>query len=214
MKVIDIDTLIFKGLVSAASVANDAIDNAVDALNRVSTHNDWGCKEKTAINEYAITNKNKIKKLQENSRGFLNVITQVSNEFETSENSILDMFSSVEILLSGALGISAATIINGRTHTGHNQMSDIVGVAQEIFTDDPVHTGYNHGSELFGDAVGTVRDLFANDSTCVGPIETPDYLKDIGVYYMGISTDSLGNYTANNIVKPISVCKFDDISLE
>lgn len=119
---ISIDTALLRELVSASSVANDAIDNAVDALNRVSTHNDWGCKEKYAINEYAITNRNKIKQLQENSREFLNVITQVSNEFETSENSIIDLFSSVESLLSGMLSIPVSVVTNGHTHTGTNQL--------------------------------------------------------------------------------------------
>ena len=173
--------------------ANNAIDNAVDALNRVSTHNDWGCKEKYAINEYAITNRNKIKQLQENSRGFLNVITQVSNEFETSENSIIDLFSSVESLLSGMLSIPVSIVANGNTHTGTNA-GIISGNFEEIFRDFS-------------------KRLFANDGGNVGYIETPDHLKDIGIYYMGVKADSMGSYTANNLTEPIAVCNFEDINL-
>ena len=115
MIIIDIDTLILKELVSASSVANDAIDNAVDALNRVSTHNDWGCKEKHAINDYAITNKNKVKRLQENSRNFLNVITQISNEFEASENSIINSFPPIESIISDVISIPPqVTVIDGK----------------------------------------------------------------------------------------------------
>lgn len=121
---ISIDTALLRELVSASSVANDAIDNAVDALNRVSTHNDWGCKEKYAINEYAITNRNKIKQLQENSRGFLNVITQVSNEFEASEKSILDMFSSVESIISEVISIPPQ-VINIASKTAKNIFEQI-----------------------------------------------------------------------------------------
>lgn len=119
MIIIDIDTMVLKGLVSAASVANESIDNAVDALNRVSVHNDWGCKEKNAINDYAITNRNKIKKIQENSRGFLNEITHVANEFETSENSIIDWFTSVESILGDLLKVGG--LFDGREHTGTNR---------------------------------------------------------------------------------------------
>ena len=190
---ISIDTALLRELVSASSVANNAIDNAVDALNRVSTHNDWGCKEKYAINEYAITNRNKIKQLQENSRGFLNVITQVSNEFETSENSIIDLFSSVESLLSGMLSIPVSIVANGNTHTGTNA-GIISGNFEEIFRDFS-------------------KRLFANDGGNVGYIETPDHLKDIGIYYMGVKADSMGSYTANNLTEPIAVCNFEDINL-
>lgn len=148
---ISIDTALLRELVSASSVANDAIDNAVDALNRVSNHNDWGCKEKYAINEYAITNRNKIKQLQENSRGFLNVITQVSNEFETSENSIINLFSSVESLLSGMLSIPVAVVTNGHTHTGTNHQVGFAGNFKDIISqwqkeNSPLHSrsdGFN-----------------------------------------------------------------------
>lgn len=192
---ISIDTALLRELVSASSVANDAIDNAVDALNRVSTHNDWGCKEKYAINEYAITNRNKIKQLQENSRGFLNVITQVSNEFETSENSIINLFSSVESLLSGMLSIPVAVVTNGHTHTGTpvgsftSNFESIIAEWQKNNT--PYYVNMTTGDKIYAD--GTVVE------------GNFDPFKYVG--------NPLDDFTKNNLTEAISVCNFEDIDL-
>ena len=107
---ISIDTEIMRQLVSACSAANDSINEAVDVLNRVTTHNDWGCKERDSINEYTNQNKNRIRVLQEKSRSFLNALTLVSQDFEGAETSISDMFSSLE----GILGSVIAIPITGR----------------------------------------------------------------------------------------------------
>lgn len=106
---ISIDTSIMRNLVVAATTANNAITDAMEVLNQISTHNDWACKEKDAINEYTNTNKNRIRQLQENSSSFLNAITGASTEFEATETSIVDMFSSVESIISNVLSITAAT---------------------------------------------------------------------------------------------------------
>lgn len=98
-----IDTDMIKQLVVATSSANEAINDAVCSLEQITTHNDWGCREKNSINDYTIRNKNTIRVLQEQSRNFLNVLKQVSGEFETSENTIVNMFSSVEMMLADIL---------------------------------------------------------------------------------------------------------------
>ena len=75
---ISIDTSIMRNLVIASTNANNAITDAMEVLNRISTHNDWACKEKDAINEYTNTNKNRIRQLQENSSSFLNASNMYS----------------------------------------------------------------------------------------------------------------------------------------
>lgn len=106
---ISIDTSIMRNLVTASTAANNAITDAVEVLNRISTHNDWACKEKDAINDYTNTNKNQIRQLQEFSNSFLNAITGAATEFEETETSISDMFSSVESMISNILSISTVT---------------------------------------------------------------------------------------------------------
>jgi hypothetical protein len=110
-----------KQLLQTTASANDAIDTAVDALNKITIHNDWGCKEKNSINNYTTSNKNKVKNLQEHSRSFLNVLSSVSADFETSENKIKDMFQSIE----GLLGKVFSTITGTPAHTGGNHLPNI-----------------------------------------------------------------------------------------
>ena len=112
---ISIDTDVMKQLVHTTASVNEAIDVAVDALNKITVHNDWGCKEKNSINNYTTSNKNKIKNLQENSRAFLNVLSGVSADFETTENNIKDLFQGVEGLLSKIFSVPG---IGSRPHTG------------------------------------------------------------------------------------------------
>lgn len=122
---ISIDTDIMKELVRATSTANDAIDEAVEVLNKITIHNDWGCKEKNSINNYTTSNKNKIKTLQEHSRSFLSILSSVSAEFENSENRIKDMFQSVESLL----GKVFSTLTGGQTSAASgSQTSDISSI--------------------------------------------------------------------------------------
>lgn len=114
---ISIDTTVMRDLVAVTKSANEAISNATDLLDRISTHNDWACKEKNAINDYTITNRKQIHTIQEDFAAFLNAISAATAEIEDSENSIADMFSSVESLLANILSI-APTIISGPAHTG------------------------------------------------------------------------------------------------
>ena len=117
---ISIDTSIMRNLVTASTTANNAITDAMEVLNRISNHNDWACKEKDAINDYTNTNKNRIRQLQENSSSFLIAITGATTEFEETETSISDMFSSVESMISNILSITAATtgVIGGPLQHG------------------------------------------------------------------------------------------------
>ncbi len=152
LRVISIDTLIMKQLVSVANSSNDAINDAVEALNRVSIHNDWGCKEKNAINDYAITNKNKIKEQQENSRAFLNAVTQAANSFEKSENDIIGWGQGIDSAVSGIISVVQGTI--GTTaHTGGNHPIGFPSVT-EIIQD--VMEGSNIGEWIESSPIGVI----------------------------------------------------------
>lgn len=121
-----LDTALLKELASVSAAANDAIDDAVGALSRVSTHNDWGCREKYAINEYAVTNRSKIQQIQQNSGTLFNMLTQTANEFEEMEKNIASWFPLVESLISGIVGIPT-TVVTAPHNIPH--ISGIVGDA-------------------------------------------------------------------------------------
>ncbi len=134
---ISVDTEVIRQIVSVCSTANESINEAVDALNRVTSHNDWNCKERDTINEYTSQNKIKIRALQERSRNFLSVLTSVSYDFENAENSIGDMFSSLEGLLGGIIAIpivkpASEVIQENSTYTDSNMWpSNILSKLQD-----------------------------------------------------------------------------------
>lgn len=105
MHILDIDTALMRQVVSAAATASGAVDNATDALSRISVHNDWGCREKTAINQNAATCRAKIQQLQENANAFLNNVRLAADEFDETENSISSWFSQLESVLADAIAV-------------------------------------------------------------------------------------------------------------
>ena len=148
---ISIDTAIMRELVTASATANNAITDAMDVLNRISAHNDWACKEKDAINQYTIANKNRIRQLQENSASFLSAIAGAAAEFEQTETSISDMFSSVETILSNVLsiGTAATSVVGGLLQPGvpiADSPSGFTSIMQNVLKDIVPQTrqdGYN-----------------------------------------------------------------------
>ncbi len=107
---ISLDTELMKQLVESCVTANNNIEDAVAALAGITSHNDWGCKEKTRIDEYTETNKQKIKQLQECSDSFLRVLREVTHDFESTEQSIADMASNVDASISGILTVASAAV--------------------------------------------------------------------------------------------------------
>lgn len=184
---ISIDTEIMRQLASACSAANDSIDEAVDILNRVTSHNDWGCKERDSINEYTNQNKAKIRALQEKSRGFLSVLTSVSHDFENAESSISDMFSSLESVLGDVISNATAW-----THTTSDWHQGRPSVFDNIISDI---TAISPGGNILNS-----YDHFV-------------YNEDGTILYGIKSGDPLANYSVRNLSSAIAVCNFDDLTL-
>lgn len=189
-----IDTEIMRQLVFACSAANDSINEAVDVLERLTTHNDWGCKERDSINEYTNQNKIRIRALQEKSRNFLEALTLVSHDFENAESSISDMFSSLEALLGGAIAIP------------------IIG--------EYVNTGtWNDGTwppQAPSNFRNIFYDFFSNNTLENGPgYQVFHYDEDGNLLYAARSTPlSLEKYEVNNLTAIPMVCNFSDLSFD
>lgn len=105
MVIVDIDTMLMRQAVSAAATAAGAVDNATAALNRIVDHNDWGCREKTAINQNAAICRTQIQRLQENANAFLDSVRLAADEFDETENNISSWFSHLESVLADAIAV-------------------------------------------------------------------------------------------------------------
>lgn len=104
---ISIDT---DALVQAAQAARSAaaqLQTASELLNRITTHDDWGCRERLIINEYIQSSRNMLNHLEFSAMSFTDIITQVAQGFVEAECGISDMFEGVESLLGNILSISA-----------------------------------------------------------------------------------------------------------
>lgn len=181
---ISIDTVILRQLVSACSAANESINDAVDALNRVTIHNDWNCKERDSINEYTNQNKIKIRSLQEKSKSFLNTLTLVSHDFENAEASISDMFSSLDGILGSVIAIP--------------------------LTEGPINTEtWVQQTPQRNPVFGSVVDWIKEQNVWTNP---PAVIVDNGP--SGGIANWLDHHELTTISDPISVCFFDDIKLD
>lgn len=144
---ISVDTEQIKQLASIARTSNDAINDAMNALNQVTTHNDWGCRERTQLNEYIQKNKTKMKQIQEASSNYLRVISDVAGEFETVEREIPNLFESVEGVISQIIGVVTPTTIISKK---------ALNICKSISKIDQgeLHTGTWGGANIF-DSIGS-----------------------------------------------------------
>lgn len=107
---ISIDT---DALIQAAQAARSAasqLQTASELLNRITTHDDWGCRERVTINEYIQSSRNMMNHLEISVMSFMDIITQVAREFVEAECGISDMFEGVESLLGNILSTGAGTV--------------------------------------------------------------------------------------------------------
>lgn len=153
-----IDTERLQEALSALESANNGIDEASHYLLQMTTHNNWGCRERSNINAYIREFRSEIRKLQENCNRFYQTTRSVSDEFIDSENGILNLFSSVEAMISKFLAmgnvwynpvtvVPAASILNDMISNDYTlspiwNLSDMWEYID--FVTNPYHTGNNH----------------------------------------------------------------------
>lgn len=121
---ISIDTDMLRQLAAAAKEANEAIENATLRLTAITEHRDWGCKEKNTINEYTVSNKKKIRILQDNSSSFLSALNDVVNDFENTEKNVCNNTGGIDSIIADAMDAAwgAAIGVIGKPHETDNNM--------------------------------------------------------------------------------------------
>lgn len=102
---ISVDTDILVQLSQTAQKAAGQLASASDILNQITTHDDWGCKERETINSDIQANRNKMLSLKDDTSNFVTVLVQITHQFIETEGGISDMFESVEGLLAKVLAV-------------------------------------------------------------------------------------------------------------
>ena len=124
-----IDTERLQSVMLTLENANQAIDEANQLLMQITTHNDWGCKERHAINDYVLNCRKEIQVLQQNSESFYRTSKSVADEFLETETGISRLFESVEGVLAKAISANVPQMVTKVPGT----LQSVGHIAKEIF---------------------------------------------------------------------------------
>ena len=102
---IDINTDSLRNAVDIARRANESLTEAMNLLNQVVIHEDWGCPERDSINHNTITNREAGQKLQAHANDFYNNIAAVTDEFLAAEETINQAINTLDGPLSQFLSL-------------------------------------------------------------------------------------------------------------
>ena len=102
---IEIDTSLQKQIVSEMDKACVGLDDAVAALNRVKTHNDWKCKEREIINSNIENSKRSVKRLQSHGEGYCRVLHEAADELENRESSMISSMFNIDTTIADILSV-------------------------------------------------------------------------------------------------------------
>ena len=102
------DIAVMAQLVAACQSANTEIVKAEQLVQQVRSHSDWTCKEKSVIDELMQECKGLVQRMREDQGSFLRVLKEVEGELNQTENSVSNLFSSVESILGKVLAIPVA----------------------------------------------------------------------------------------------------------
>lgn len=93
---IDINTEELRNAVNVAQRVNMHLTDAMQCLNQVVIHDDWGCPERDSINRNTIENRKTAETLQYNSEMFYKNILYAADRFVQVENEIEEMLGLVD----------------------------------------------------------------------------------------------------------------------
>lgn len=187
---IDIDTERLYNLVDMLSVANERIDEAAALLMQITTHHDWGCKERYVINDDILDNRKNIQRLQEDGHSFLAAVKMVANEFSDTENSISEMFSTLEGMISRIL---ANPVSSKFTNFPHVDL-DVGKLAGNI----GLTTGVYHTGSMYHQPFRRISE---------------DVVEDVQNSKINLHSSSVPGLGLAALLQPIAVTSLDDLDL-
>lgn len=174
---IDTDRLL--EVMNTLEVANNSVDEANQYLMQITTHNNWGCKERYVINEYTLKCRQEARKIQESSNSFYQSAKQVAREFVETENGISKLFGTVESIIGKILSVSGKidagiyssamlgilNIGNFGEHTGNSSnfnWKNVLNIPddwEKVVINEAFGTGSGGGGFRTGDAVETTSTV-------------------------------------------------------
>ncbi len=170
-----IDTDGLESMVTVLQTANESITEAASILNAVTAHNDWGCKERDALNELIESMKEHIQVLQSSNGGFYSIMRQIASEFVQTESGISALFESVENVLKAIYSSPVATVITGvvETVTSGSTLSQVVsGLLGSTINMDQDWSSFDLRTLLASVGSATYSTTTVSDSVTVDPIST------------------------------------------
>ena len=111
--IISIDTEVLSSVASLARSINEEISQISEIMKRVTTHDDWNCKERDSINEAIANNRSAQANLQEISEDFARSLTSISEQFLEAERTLPSKFQHIDSLIGQAVSI--------RNNLNHNE---------------------------------------------------------------------------------------------
>ena len=127
--------------VGSLRAAAGGVTDAAGFLLKITSHNDWTCKERFAINEKAMNLRNDITRLQQDAEQYLAAATAAANDFVAEENGVKALFPGVEAMIAKLLSL---------TDTGNSSSGVAHGGGGHSFGDgsadgvNPEDTSFNH----------------------------------------------------------------------
>lgn len=154
---INIDTDHLQDLMAVLQSASDNIDSAAEKLLSITTHNEWGCKERVAINDYILENRNMIKVLQDQCSSFCSTAKIATEEFIETEKSIAELFPGIEGKLGAILSVINAqpvAIMPTESITRVGENVNVISGANIISSVDSHHANI---SDVTGNVINYVN---------------------------------------------------------
>lgn len=108
--IIDLETEVLRETTNIAKRANENIDQAVQMLNQVVIHDDWGCSERDEINNYTVENRRRVQELQSKAMAFYNALCESLTQFEAAEKETATSFQGVDGEIASVLSMTPGVI--------------------------------------------------------------------------------------------------------
>lgn len=93
---IKVDTLLMQQMASGSLRAQEYLNQAADAANAITIHDDWNCKERDIINDNVLNIKKFDNKICENMNYFAEKVNELATQFEEFDRLLSSQFSSFD----------------------------------------------------------------------------------------------------------------------
>lgn len=125
------DPQVMQTLAQACQAANEELKHAQSLILSVRSHEDWGCREKDAIDDLMAQCRNIVNSLCEEQNSFLSAVRIVESDLNEAEGKISGLFHSVDDVIAEILSIPVNVFLpNGGGLLGGSTADSLPPLAQ------------------------------------------------------------------------------------